>query len=93
MKFRYYIDPATDLPHIYGHEVSESEVEVVLSRQEKTGPVGTERGSRQCNFNLRFTDLVTIDVRQVGGGIDVVPELHDWRTANKKKDNRVAGPN
>ena len=46
MKFRYYIDPATDLPHIYCHEVSESEVEVALSRQEKTGPVGTERGSR-----------------------------------------------
>jgi hypothetical protein len=27
---RYYVDPQTDAPHIYGHGVSESEVEEVL---------------------------------------------------------------
>lgn len=32
MKVRYYIDPQTDLPHIYGHDVSELEVEQVLER-------------------------------------------------------------
>ena len=32
MKVRYYIDPQTDLPHIYGHDVSELEVEEVLER-------------------------------------------------------------
>lgn len=32
MKVRYYIDPQTDLPHIYGHDVSELEVEEVLGR-------------------------------------------------------------
>ena len=32
MKVRYYIDPQTDLPHIYGHDVSELEVEAVLER-------------------------------------------------------------
>jgi hypothetical protein len=32
MKVRYYIDPATDLPHIYRHDVSELEVEEVLER-------------------------------------------------------------
>ena len=31
MKIRFYIDPATDEPHIYGHGVTESEVEEVLS--------------------------------------------------------------
>jgi hypothetical protein len=30
MKIRFYIDPETDLPHIYKHDVSEDEVEDVL---------------------------------------------------------------
>ncbi len=30
MLIRYYIDPQTELPHIYNHEVSEEEVEDVL---------------------------------------------------------------
>jgi len=29
---RYYIDPETDLPHIYNHEINEGEVEDVLTR-------------------------------------------------------------
>ncbi len=29
---RFYIDPTTSLPHIYGHAVDESEVEDVLAR-------------------------------------------------------------
>jgi len=28
---RYYIDPETDLPHIYNHNVTEEEVEQVLA--------------------------------------------------------------
>lgn len=32
MNVRYYIDPQTDAPHIYGHDVSEPEVEEVLER-------------------------------------------------------------
>jgi hypothetical protein len=30
MNIRLYVDPATDLPHIYGHEIGEQEVEDVL---------------------------------------------------------------
>jgi hypothetical protein len=30
MDFRYHIDPDTDLPHIYGHGVTEDEAEYVL---------------------------------------------------------------
>jgi hypothetical protein len=30
MDFRYYPDPDTNLPHIYGHGVSEREVEEVM---------------------------------------------------------------
>lgn len=44
MKIRFYIDPATGLPHIYGHDVSESEVEEVLARSGEGRP-GRE-GSR-----------------------------------------------
>jgi hypothetical protein len=32
MKVCYYIDPQTDLPHIYAYDVSELEVEEVLER-------------------------------------------------------------
>ena len=32
MPIRYYIDPVTDLPHIYNHDVSEHEVEDILAR-------------------------------------------------------------
>ena len=32
MTVRFYIDPATDQPHIYGHAVLEDEVEDVLAR-------------------------------------------------------------
>lgn len=44
MKTRYYIDPETDLPHIYRHNVSESEVEEILARpgEDRLG----EKGSR-----------------------------------------------
>lgn len=32
MRVRYYMDPQTELPHIYSHDVSELEVEEVLER-------------------------------------------------------------
>jgi hypothetical protein len=44
VRVRYYIDPRTDLPHIYGHNVAEAEVEAVLARPGEDRP-GRE-GSR-----------------------------------------------
>lgn len=44
MKIRYYIDPRTDQPHIYGHDVVETEVEEVLTQAGEDRP-GAE-GSR-----------------------------------------------
>jgi hypothetical protein len=44
MKIRFYIDPETDLPHIYRHDVSEDEVEDVLCHPGEDRP-GRE-GSR-----------------------------------------------
>jgi len=31
MRLRFYIDPRTSLPHIYGHDVTEVEVEEVVN--------------------------------------------------------------
>jgi Domain of unknown function (DUF4258) len=44
VRIRYYIDPETELPHIYRHDVSEAEVEEVLRRAGEDRP-GRE-GSR-----------------------------------------------
>lgn len=44
MKVRFYIDPETNLPHIYNHNVIENEVESILSRPGEDRP-GRE-GSR-----------------------------------------------
>jgi hypothetical protein len=57
MKVCYYIDPQTDLPHIYSHDVSELEAEEVLERPAEDylgnegsrvaiGSTSTERTSR-----------------------------------------------
>jgi hypothetical protein len=51
---RYYIDPDTDEPHIYGHAVNEREVEDVLGRPIEDRPgrdgsrvaIGQTRGGR-----------------------------------------------
>ena len=43
MEVRYYIDPETGLPHIYEHDVAESEVEEILSHpgEDRAGTVGS----------------------------------------------------
>jgi hypothetical protein len=44
VKVRYYVDRETELPHIYRHDVSEQEVEEILTRPGEDRP-GRE-GSR-----------------------------------------------
>ena len=44
MNIRFFIDPKTDVPHIYGHGVSENEVEEVLINAAEDRP--GEEGSR-----------------------------------------------
>ena len=38
MKIRFYIDPATGVPHIYNHQVDETEVIDVLSNSDEDRP-------------------------------------------------------
>lgn len=61
MFIRYYIDPQTDVPHILNHNVSEDEVEQVLSRPEEDRP-GRD-GSRIVlgrTFSGRFLRVVYV---------------------------------
>ena len=48
---RYYIDPVTDLPHIYNHDVSEQEVEDILAR-----PLQDIRGREDSRIALGQTE-------------------------------------
>jgi hypothetical protein len=41
MRVRFYVDARTGLPHIYGHEVTEAEVEQILAKPGEDRP-GTE---------------------------------------------------
>jgi len=46
VEIRFYLDPDTGLPHIYGHGITEEEVEQVLRRPGEDGP--SSGGSRQA---------------------------------------------
>lgn len=50
MKVRYYVDPQTDVPHIYHHDVSEMEVEEVLER-----PAEDCLGNEACRVAIGST--------------------------------------
>ena len=51
MDLRFFIDPATGLPHIYTHNVTEGEVEDVLSR-----PIEDRLGSEDSRVALGQTE-------------------------------------
>ena len=51
MRLRYYVDPATGEPHIYRHDVSEDEVEEVLTR-----PLEDRAGREQSRIAIGQTD-------------------------------------
>ena len=57
MHTRFYIDPETNLPHIYGHGVDENEVEDVLKRpgEDRPGREGSRAaiGQTQAGRYLR----------------------------------------
>lgn len=58
MKLRFYVDPETDLPHIYAHEVDEQEVEDVLKHSGEDRP-GRE-GSRVAIGQTRASRYIRV---------------------------------
>jgi len=51
VRIRYHIDPATGLPHIYEHYVSEREVEAILER-----PLQDIRGREDSRIAIGQTE-------------------------------------
>jgi len=44
LEIRFYLDPETGLPHIFGHGVTEADVEQILRKPNEDGPSsGTSR--------------------------------------------------
>ncbi len=61
MKVRFYIDPETNQPHIYNHDVDENEVETILKKPAEDRP-GRE-GSRVAigrTKNGRFLRVIYV---------------------------------
>ena len=42
MEIRFYVDPATGLPHIYNHDIDEAEVETVLANSDEDRPANRD---------------------------------------------------
>jgi len=68
MGMRYYIDPETDLPHIYAHGVSESEVEDVLRRpgEDRPGREGVRVAIGQTRTG-RYLRVIYVPEPQLDG--------------------------
>ena len=71
MKIRYYIDPKTELPHIYQHSVSEQEVEEVLGWPGEDRP-GYEGSRVTIGKTLNGRYLRVIYVLEEPGSIFVI---------------------
>ena len=52
MRLRFYIDPETGEPHVYGHQVTEAEVEQGLAALVKTGQAATSTGGARAVLYL-----------------------------------------
>lgn len=51
MTIRFYLDPATGLPHFYNHDVDEVEVEQVLANRDEDRP-----GTKKSRIAIGRTD-------------------------------------
>jgi hypothetical protein len=72
MEIRYYHDPETGLPHIYGHGVTEAEVEWILAHPGEDA-AGTDN-SRQAlgpTVNGRYLRVIYVPDEE-GDGVFVV---------------------
>ena len=94
-EIRYYIDPVTDQPHIYGHNVDESEVEDILSNPAEDGPNRADsRIAIGQTTGGRFLKII-YSPDEDGLGIFVITaydlrgaSLHAFRRRMRKKGKR-----
>lgn len=92
MEIRYFIDLVTGVPHIYGHGVTEAEVEQILLRPGEDGP--SSNGSRQALGQAgggRYLRVIYVPDDE-GDGVFVVTayplsgrELKAYRRRNRRR--------
>ena len=58
-ELRYYLDPSTGQPHIYGHNVDETEIEEILAyaKEDRRGDEGT-RVALGRTFGGRYLKVI-----------------------------------
>ena len=63
MNIRYYLDPETDQPHIYNHNVSEEEVEDVLFKpgEDRSGKDGSRVAIGQTHAGRYLRVVYVLD--------------------------------
>jgi hypothetical protein len=72
MEVRYYIDPETDQPHIYGHGVTEAEAEWILAHPaEDTACSGGSRQALGQTVDGRHLRVIYVP-DEAGDGVFVV---------------------
>ncbi len=72
MDVRYHLDPETDLPHIYGHGVTEAEAEFILRHpgEDRSGRDGSRHALGQTGSGRYLHVIYVPDVK--GDGVFVV---------------------
>ena len=91
MEVRYYVDPDTELPHIYGHGVTEIEVEEVLrgAGEDVAGKNNSRRKIGQTKAG-RYLQVFTVPTR-ILRAFSLLQ--HTPRTARQKPNRRFAADN
>ena len=100
MTVRFYIDPATDQPHIYDHSVVEEEVEEVLSRRiadrsrsNRGWSVLASDLRARLNSRLRVCHHGVRTRREDAEGVAAAPEVFKTEEAMKKQNRFPPGWN
>ncbi len=92
MDIRFYLDPETGLPHIYGHGVTEADVERILRRPGEDGPSsGSSRQAIGQAHGGRYLRVIYVP-DEVGDSVFVVTaypltgrELKAYRRRDRKR--------
>lgn len=65
MSIRYYIDPETAQPHIYAHNISENEIEDVLSKpgEDRSGKGGSRVAIGQTRAGRYLKVIYVLDTK------------------------------
>ena len=87
MDLRFLIDPETELPHIYGHGVTEAEVREVLSRRGEDVR-GDEDSRMKIGQTVAGRYLQVIYVPDPGGESAFVITAYDLKPKAKKAFRR-----